>query len=153
MAAITRAFFWAVALTTALTAGSSFAEEKPDKPKKLSVMQRKLKHSQMVLEGLAKADFEKIGKGADGLLLCVRDASWKADKSAKYEVFSNEFMRNIETLKKAANRKNNEAAALAYVDMTLTCVKCHQHLRDEGMGAAPAPPRVFAHSGGPARER
>ena len=30
------------------------------------------------------------------------------------------------------------AAALGYVEMTLTCVRCHQYVRDEKIGAAPA---------------
>jgi hypothetical protein len=143
MSKISRAFYWAVALTAALAVGASFADEK--KPKKPTVMQRKLQNAQLVLEGLAKADFEKIGKGADGLLVCVRDASWRAVKAPKYELYSNEFLRHIETLKKAAKKKNNDAAALAYVEMTLTCVKCHQHLRDERIGAAPSPARHLAH--------
>ena len=30
--------------------------------------------------------------------------------------------------------KNLDGAALSYVDMTLMCVKCHQHVRETKMG-------------------
>src|SRR5262249_22653783 len=106
-------------------------------PKKPTVMQRKLAHAQRVLEGLAINDFEKIKTGADELTLCAQEASWKVINTPKYELYSNEFLRTLEALKKAAKAKNVDAAALAYVDMTLTCVKCHQYVREEKMGAAP----------------
>lgn len=111
-------------------------DKKPD-PKKPTVMQRKLSHSQKTLEGLAMADFGKISAGADGLLLCVQEASWKAVSTPKYEVYSNDMIRNLESMKKAAKAKNVDAAALAYVDLTLTCVKCHTHVREEKIGAVP----------------
>jgi hypothetical protein len=136
MPSLSRSPFWAAAFALALLPAPGPGDEPAKKPP--TVMQRKLSNAQLVLEGLAMANFEKIEKGADGLLLCVRDASWRAIKSPKYDAFSNEFQRNLESLKKASNKKNVDAASLAYVEMTLTCVKCHQLLRDERMGRAPA---------------
>jgi hypothetical protein len=118
----------------------SRADEKPkpkDDPKKPTVMQRKLAHSQKVLEGLATKDFKKIDTGADGLIECVKDATWKINDTEKYLVYSNDFLRRAQGLKKAAKDKNIDAAALAYVDMTLTCVKCHQYLRQDDVRAVP----------------
>lgn len=118
----------------------SRADEK-QKPKadekKLTVMQRKLAHSQKVLEGLAKEDFGKISTGADGLLECVKEETWKLNQTDKYLLYTNDFLRRIEDLKKAAKAKNIDAAALVYVDMTLTCVKCHKYLREERETAIP----------------
>jgi len=121
-------------------AGSTFGltqEKKPD-PKKPTVMQRKLSHAQKVLQGLALADFEKIRTGSEELSLCVQEASWKAVNSPKYEVYSNDMIRTLDAMKKAAKEKNVDAAALAYVDLTLTCVKCHKYVREEKIGAAPS---------------
>ena len=106
-------------------------------PKKLTVMERKLGHAQKVLEGLAKEDFDKIQTSADGLIVCVRDASWRINDTDKYLLFSDNFRRSVESLQKAAKDKKIDAAALAYVDMTLACVKCHRYLRDEGIALAP----------------
>lgn len=130
----------ALVVTLVTVVGTGFGqaqEKKPAEPKKPTVMQRKLAHAQRVLEGLAINDFEKIKTGADELTLCAQEASWKVINTPKYELYSNEFLRTLEALKKAAKAKNVDAAALAYVDMTLTCVKCHQYVREEKMGAAP----------------
>jgi len=127
-----------------LVTGFALAQEKPkaqppkaEPPKKLTVMQRKLVHAQKLLEGLAVADFAKLNSAADELLLCAQEASWRAANSPKFETHSNGFVRNLEAVRKAAKAKNVDAAALAYVDMTLTCVKCHQQVREEGIGLAP----------------
>jgi len=45
-------------------------------------------------------------------------------------LYSNEFRRNAASLVQKAKEKNLDGAALAYVDMTLTCVKCHKHMRE-----------------------
>ena len=123
----------ATALGLVLT-GFGRADDKPkskEEPKKLTVMQRKLLHSQAVLEGLAKKDFAKIDAGADGLLECLKDVTWKINETEKYLAHTKDFLTRVEGLKKAAKDKNIDAAALSYVDMTLTCVRCHQHLRGE----------------------
>lgn len=132
-----------------LFVGSGHAQEKPKtpapQPKNPTVMQRKLTHAQKLLEGLAVADFAKLSAAADELALCAKEASWRAANSPKFEVHSNNFVRNLVAIKKAAKAKNVDAAALAYVDMTLTCVKCHQQVREEGMGLAPdLGPKAFA---------
>jgi len=126
----------AVAVTLGLILTSfGRAEDKPkpkDPPKKkLTVMERKLAFAQKVLEGLAVKDFKKIDTAADGLIECVKDETWKINQTQQYLVYTNDFLRRAEGLKKAAKEKNLDAAALSYVDMTLTCVKCHQFLRDD----------------------
>jgi hypothetical protein len=140
MNALIRPAGWAVTLTVVVLAGFGHAQEKkqPADPKKPpTVMQRKLAHAQKVLEGIALNDFAAISANADELTLCAQEASWKVIKSARYELYSNDFIRNLEGLKKAAKNKNTDSAALAYVDMTLTCVKCHQYVREEKIGSAP----------------
>lgn len=106
-------------------------------PKKLTVMERKLLHAQKLLEGLAMKDFDKIDKGTDGLMECLKEATWRINDTDKYLLYSNEFLRNIEGMQKASKKKNIDAATLSYVEMTLTCVKCHEHLRETRIGKAP----------------
>ncbi len=127
-------------IVAALLVTPSRADEKPkqkDEPKKPTVMQRKLTHSQKALEGLAKKDFKQLEAAADGLIECVKDLTWKINETEKYLVYTNDFLRRAESLKKAAKEKNIDAAALSYVDMTLTCVKCHQFLRGDDVRAVP----------------
>jgi hypothetical protein len=139
MTMLIRPSVWAVALTAVALAGFGHAQQKkPADPKKPpTVMQRKLAHAQKLLEGIALNDFASIATNADELTLCAQEASWRVLKTARYELYSNDFIRNLENLKKAAKNKNTDSAALAYVDMTLTCVKCHQYVREEKIGSAP----------------
>jgi len=136
----TRHIACALVAATMLLVGLGTAQDKPksvDPPKKPTVMQRKLTHAQKVLEGLAMEDFDKIRNNSDGLIECIKDASWRINDTDKYVLYSNDFLRRVENLQKAAKDKKIDAAALAYVDMTLTCVKCHQYLRDTGISRAP----------------
>jgi hypothetical protein len=104
-------------------------------------MQRKPVYAQKALEGLALEDFDKIRTSSDGLIECVKSASWRINETHKCLPFSDEFLRTVGNLRKAAKDKKVDAAGLAYVDMTLTWVKCHRHLRDQG---SPAPEPVPA---------
>lgn len=116
----------------------SLVPQKDDPKKKLSVMERKLKHAQQVLEGLALKDFDKVNKNAEGLMECLKEATWRINDTDKYLLYSNDFLRHIEDLQKSSKNKNIDKATIAYMEMTLTCVKCHEHLRETRIGAAPS---------------
>ena len=106
----------------------------PKEPANVSdLMKKKLKHAQKVLEGVAVKDFDLITKNAEELILISNEAEWKVLKTPRYEIYSNDFRRNAEALIKNAKDQNLDAAALSYVDLTLTCVKCHKHVREERM--------------------
>jgi len=112
-------------------------KDKAEPKKQLTVMERKLKYSQQVLTGLAMKDFDKIAESATELQAVLKEATWRINDTKEYLLHSNEFLRQTESLQKAAKKKNIDAATLAYVEMTFTCVKCHEHLRETRMGAAP----------------
>jgi hypothetical protein len=104
--------------------------QEPDKDKVSGLMKRKLVSSQKVLEGLAVIDFKTIAQHAEELIAISKEAEWKVIKTPRYELFSNDFRRTADELVKYANEKNVDAAALSYVELTLTCVKCHKHVRE-----------------------
>jgi hypothetical protein len=110
-------------------------DAEPTKLEKL--MRLKLKHAQTVLEGIAVKDFKKIQKSADELLFLTREVEWKVMKTPDYENHSNEFRRNVQDLLKNAKDENLDGCTLAYMDMTLSCVKCHKHVREVRMGMLP----------------
>jgi hypothetical protein len=130
----------AVAGGWGLRANAGAGDKAPPKSlDKATVMKRKLIQAQKFLEGLALHDFEKIGSAAAELAELRKEASWMVIKTRDYEMFSVEFSRQIEAAAKAAKAKNIDAAALAYMDMTMTCVKCHKYVRETGIAAAPLP--------------
>jgi hypothetical protein len=126
-------------LALSVMAGSTASTPVQDKkapPKsdpKATLMQRKLQQSQKLLEGLALSDFDKIAAATAELAQIRKEAAWMVLKTPDYETFSMEFSRQIDAAAKAAKAKNIDAAVLAYMDMTLTCVKCHKHVREAGI--------------------
>jgi hypothetical protein len=102
--------------------------------KKVSeLMRKKLQHAQKVLEGIALNDFDEILNHADALMQLTNEVEWQVLKTPRYQVQSNEFRRAIENLQEKAAQKNLDGAALGYVELTLSCVKCHKYVREARM--------------------
>jgi hypothetical protein len=102
-----------------------------DEPQKVSdLMKKKLTNAQKVLEGVVTGDFDKIAKHADELMVISKAVEWKVVRSPQYEMHTNQFRRAVDDLSERAKEKNLDGAALSYVDMTLSCVKCHKYVRE-----------------------
>jgi len=106
------------------------------------IMKDKLRSAQVLMEGMALSDFAKIRRSADELIQLSKSAEWMVHKTPRYEVHSNEFRRAVETIYQKAKDKNLDGVALAYVDMTLSCVRCHQYVRELREVQAPLAPIV-----------
>jgi cytochrome c556 len=92
-------------------------------------MKLKLTHSQKVLEGIAVEDFEMIAKHAQQMGLLAQDANWMVYQTPQYRHHSADFQATAEQLSEAAKKKNLDGAALAYVQLTMSCVNCHKYTR------------------------
>lgn len=95
-----------------------------------TLMRQKLNHSQKVLEGVATANFRMISRSAEELIQLTKAEEWQVLRTARYQLFSDEFRRTAEDLAAKADSKNLDGAALAYVEMTLSCVRCHRYVRE-----------------------
>ena len=106
-----------------------------DKPNDVAIFMRaKLGHAQLVLEGLALADYDLIARGAHDLALASQASSWQVLQTEDYARQSREFRRACESLRSAAKDKNLDGAALAWMEVTLKCIQCHKYVRDVGTG-------------------
>jgi len=94
------------------------------------LMVAKLKSSQILLEGIAIGDFKKITRSAEELIELTTTEEWLMHKAPRYEMHSNEFRRAAETLIRKAKDKNIDGTTLAFFEMTVSCVRCHQHVRE-----------------------
>ena len=95
------------------------------------LMIAKLQNSQKLLEGIALGKFDMIEKHANELIRISKTAEWlAAHKTPRYELFCNEFQRAAEEIGTKAKAKNMDGVTLAYFDLTKSCVRCHQHLRE-----------------------
>jgi cytochrome c556 len=114
-----------VGLVLALVAPGISGQEKGNR----EFMRNKLKHSQEIVEGLALENFDQIAKNAQQLSSLSQAMGWQVFPNEEYVVQSREFRRAVEALRNQAKEKNLEGAALAYLDVTMKCINCHNYVR------------------------
>jgi hypothetical protein len=94
-------------------------------------MRQKLDFSKRVLEGLTLEDYDAIAQSGRALKTLSEAAEWEVPTipAIEYVPYTTEFQRVCDGLVKAAKAKNIDEATLAYVQLTMSCVKCHKYLR------------------------
>ncbi|MGZ4974436.1 MAG: hypothetical protein ACXWDN_16880 [Limisphaerales bacterium] len=107
---------------------STYAEPEKESGVK-EAMRQKVAYSQQVLVGITMEDYGLIANNAEKLMELSNKTNWYSRQVPEYDLFLNEFRRNAQELMKAGQQKNLEAASLAYVQMTLSCVSCHKFIR------------------------
>ena len=113
-----------------LFAGPNSTHAQTDKESGVKeAMRQKVAYSQQVLVGITQADYGLIADNAEKLVKLSNKTNWYSRQIPEYELFLNEFRRNAQDLKEAGQQKNLDAASLAYVQMTLSCVNCHDVIR------------------------
>lgn len=137
-----------VAFVCVQLATVAFAQEKP-KPKKnlmdeneqtiSKFMRAKLTHSQKLIEALALEDYEAMAKSSQEMSLLTLAEQWQVLQTVDYLHESTAFRRSADAMTNAAKKKNLDGAALAYVEMTMQCVKCHKMVRHAKMAALDSP--------------
>ena len=100
-------------------------------PKTSDFMQLKLQRAQKVLEGIVQEDYKSIEKHSQSLILLSHESNWNVFQTVDYNRHSTEFRRSAGRIRKAAEEKNLDGAALAYLQMTMNCVNCHKYVRGE----------------------
>jgi cytochrome c556 len=105
-------------------------KDQPNLPNEAQVMQVKLKRAQTILEALAKEDFKSLEDAAGALVRISRATEFlRAYKTADYEFQARMFQKSADTLAAKSKEKNLDGATLAYVEMTMSCVNCHNSFR------------------------
>jgi hypothetical protein len=97
------------------------------------VMQQKLLHAQGLLQSIVREEFESVQTQARVLSMLSSKADWKVHHTLQYLLLSDQFKSVCEDMSRHAKKKNIEAVTLDYMHMVMTCVKCHQHMRLEGL--------------------
>jgi uncharacterized secreted protein with C-terminal beta-propeller domain len=106
------------------------ANQPPQLPNEAQVMRVKLLRAQALLQALTLEDFKSIQENAESLVRISKATEFlRAYKTEEYEFQARVFQKAAETLAAKAKEKNIDGATLAYVDMTVSCVACHNHFR------------------------
>ena len=105
-------------------------EKKADKEKASLWMEKKLEYTQKILAGLTKGDFEMIGTNAGSMQVVNFLEEWDRGKNPEYRRQLKYFSDANAELIRQAGKKNLGGATLAYTQLTLSCVHCHNVVRD-----------------------
>jgi hypothetical protein len=92
-------------------------------------MRQKLDRSQKVLEGLTLEDYALVAENARALRELSEDTRWRVSPNVNYLRMSAEFRDLADEIAQKAIQKSLDGATLAFVRMTLSCVKCHEYTR------------------------
>jgi len=112
------------------TVSQKKTEKKPDRDIQLrQFMRLKLQASNLILEGLVTEDFKKINQGATQLGKMSAAEKWRASNDPLYLQHSSDFRRLVDKLKKKAANDNLDACALIWLDVTMSCLECHEFVR------------------------
>lgn len=127
MKSATKIWTGVLLLSFGITAGPLGQPKAPVGTKEF--MREKLEQSQKLLAALATEDYFTLGKVSQRLGTMTQEASWQAFQNPDYTAFSANFRGHVNALSKAAKEKNIDAATLAYVRVTMSCVDCHKWVR------------------------
>ena len=105
------------------------------------LMQAKLSSSKKVLEGLLRRDFDSIARAAREMKRISKATAWPRKRDEVFEHFSTEFQRQCNQLESQADALNHEGAKFSYLQLTTTCIQCHDYIRDSRRVAELTHPR------------
>lgn len=123
--------------TTKKRAATTIGEKEADKVPKVTAeqpisfwMEKKLDFSKSILESLTKGDFKRLALDAEQMRLLGKIEGFVRRKNESYRAQLRTFdSANLELVRQA-NRGNAEGAALAFNQLTTSCVACHVLLRE-----------------------
>ena len=99
-------------------------------PSEKEAMKGKRERAHAILDALTAGDHNALRLNAE-VMIQIADMRVfvTAYKTDEYKFQAQVFKHAADDLLAAAKAKNLDGAALAYADMTRTCVKCHSHFR------------------------
>jgi hypothetical protein len=93
-----------------------------------TLMKAKAGYAHRLLDAVVLGEIETVRDQAFRLRAVAETADWNVVKTEEYVRESEAFVRATDMLLQSAASKNREAVALAYVEVTLTCVRCHTYV-------------------------
>lgn len=126
----TVALFSVVVLLVVAGSVWSINQEPGDKATKAAIMRLKLEPAKKILEGIALGDFQAVRKNTEQIRLLTLDEGWMLVQTDDYRQQTKNFERSLNLLNRMCDEKDIEGVTLAYMQVTMRCVECHQRMRD-----------------------
>ena len=97
-------------------------------PRLDDLMREKLEYSKEMVEAVVLGNHEAVERLA-GLLIEVSDEGvWSSSQEPEYLHYSRDFREVAANLIEQAQENDLDGISLGYVELTLTCVRCHRYI-------------------------
>jgi hypothetical protein len=107
------------------------ADKKEDPSSALQrFMRQKLQASNLILEGLCTEDLKMVTDGAATLMKMSKEEKWRVSNDMMYRRYSKEFVNAVEELEQEAKDNDMDGTSMAWVNVTMKCLKCHEWVRN-----------------------
>jgi hypothetical protein len=93
-------------------------------------MKKKLEYSQNILAGITSADFDKIVASAQSMRDLSKIEGFVRGRTPGYRAQLHIFEESADEIIRQGNNDNVDGAALAFTQLTISCVNCHKQLRE-----------------------
>lgn len=113
------------------------AEAPPQKNSMQQYMRRKMDASSEILEGIVMENSALIRQGGNTLLEMSKAEKFQVLTDREYRLHNRQFREAVERLLVASENEGFDKAALAWFDVTISCVDCHDHVRKSAPAADP----------------
>lgn len=119
----------AVATPSAQEDGSADKKDEPGQAL-ARFMRQKLQASNLILEGLCTEDLAMVTDGSATLMKMSGEEKWRVSNDIMYRRYSTEFVQAVEELQQEAKDNDMDGTSLAWVNVTMKCLKCHEWVRN-----------------------
>jgi hypothetical protein len=123
----------AICFTMTILPGLSNADDREAADKNQPTnfwMKKKLEYSQNILAGIANTDFDKIVGNAEAMRKLSKIEGFLHGQTPGYRTQLHIFEASVDEIIRQGNKDNVEGAALAFTQLTISCVNCHKQLRE-----------------------
>ncbi len=121
---------WAVICALCVLAIAPQARADEEDQKASFWMKKKLEYTDQILAGLTSENYEQVAKSARTMNTLGYLEKWVRAGSPEYRQQLRIFQIANRQLIEMADEENLDGAAIAYVQLTLSCVNCHKVVRD-----------------------
>lgn len=93
-------------------------------------MRKKLEYSQNILAGITSADLDKVVANAEAMRKLSTIEGFLHGQTPGYRTQLHIFEESADEIIRQGKKDNVEGAALAFTQLTISCVNCHKQLRE-----------------------
>jgi hypothetical protein len=105
-------------------------------------MQKKLEYSTGILKGLSLADYSLIETNAQQMRVLNKIEGFVRSRNPDYRTNLHTFERVTDEIIREAKKENIDGVVLGYHQLTTSCVRCHQTLRESNEKSTQALPDI-----------